>query len=51
MAPSQGPANLGDVSYSSGYSSLVFTLFVAAGSAYIIVSKIAGFGVFAENAA
>jgi len=41
--PSQG-YNWGDAPYSSGVSSLVFTLFVVAGSAYIVLAKLGGIG-------
>jgi hypothetical protein len=44
MAPPRGPATLGDVGHASAISAVVFTLFVAVGSIYIILSKIAGFG-------
>jgi hypothetical protein len=36
--------HLDDVAYSSGVSAIVFTLFVAAGSAYIVLSKLSGLG-------
>jgi hypothetical protein len=46
MAVPHGSSNLGDIDYSSGISAIIFTLFVVVGSAYIILSKIAGFAAF-----
>src|SRR5580692_11982741 len=40
--PPSGFINAGDAAYSSGISAAVFMLFVAAGSAYIILSKLGG---------
>jgi hypothetical protein len=40
--PSQGFAGMGDDAYSSVTSAIVFVLFVASGSAYIIVAKLIG---------
>ena len=40
--PTSGFINAGDAAYSSGISAVVFMLFVAAGSAYIILAKLGG---------
>ena len=40
--PTSGFINAGDAAYSSGISAAVFMLFVAAGSAYIILAKLGG---------
>jgi hypothetical protein len=44
MARPPGSMTLGDAAYSSGMSAAVFTVFVATGSAYIVVSKLGGIG-------
>jgi len=42
--PTRGFRSVGDIASSSGLSAIVFMLFVAAGSAYIILAKLAGLG-------
>ena len=40
----KGFRSVGDIAYSSGFSAIVFMLFVVAGSAYIMVAKLGGVG-------
>jgi hypothetical protein len=40
--PLQRSGPLPEIAYSSGVSAIVFTLFVAAGSAYIVLAKLNG---------
>src|ERR1700676_3915911 len=40
--PPSGVTKLGDATFSTGASALLFTMFVAAGSAYIALAKLAG---------
>ncbi|HML13223.1 MAG TPA: hypothetical protein VK456_07940 [Xanthobacteraceae bacterium] len=42
--PLQPSGALPEIAYSSGLSAVVFTLFVAAGSAYIVLAKLSGMG-------
>src|SRR5579859_3254689 len=41
-----GHSNFSDAGYSTGASAFVFTMFVAAGAAYIVLAKLAGIGQF-----